>query len=1379
MRIMKIFYIYIILCLITFEVGAQSSKSFRFTHLTIEDGLADNNVSTMHMDETGFLWIGTNRGLSRFDGHSFKNYTHSSSDSTTISGNIIKSIKEDSEGYLWIGTIGGALNRFDPKTEKFRSFKYLVENPYFEGQDVTSIIFDESENIWMGSFSCGFHFFDKTTEKFKRFNINENFETSVDAFNKNTVHCLVQDISNPNLIWIGSSQGLYLFNKKTELLEEIPLIVEGKENTITAILDLHMERPNELWLGTWRIGLGLFNVETREWQYKIPDKSEYQKNNYFSNVVNQIERKSDDELWVCSQDQGLLIYNIEDDGFEKIKNNPSDPYSIMSNQINGMFRDNEERNWIFNLQKGISLLDPINQYFEYYNLHQEEVCLQNDARVFDFSLDVKSGYLFITTVGCERLFVFDQNRNLLNSIILNPGFITSENGYHLLTTSNQTIFLAGGNENHNSPSLLTYDLQNNQLHKFSHPDLKKVPIHSYKLSGIIEDEEGNIWISTYLGGLIKIDKANNSIKQFVNKIPTPNSIDIRTELHAIKLADDGKIWVATLQDGVFSFDPNTEKFKHYSSFDDPQKGLRGNRIITIEEDRHNNIWTGLSATGIQVIDPDKEDWIVGSYQSSDGLPNEEIWKMKKDFQGNIWLSTQYGLCRFDEQNSAFVQYTHPDGIKDPSLFLKGMYFAPNGELFLGQNNGFLSFFPEKIYENQLPPKVAFTSFKVFDKDHSLDQNINTLEKINLNHNENYFTIEFAALNFSASKKNKYAYKLKGFDEDWKFQGGDLNFANYTKVPPGEYTFYLKAANRENIWNEEQLSIDITVRPPLWKTWWAYLGYILLVLGVIRWIYLFQLKKRLAEQEAIHFKNLNDAKTKLFSNITHELRTPLTVVIGSVKRARRLNRNLTEKELALVKNNGEHLLQLIDQVLDIEKIDAGAMPINHQWNDIVAFLKYITFSHETLADEKSISISFEAFPMECQAYFDKDKLSIILSNLISNAIKFTPEHGSVSIFLNIKDVSNTQRTNPLYDIEDQESQRLLVLRIEDTGIGIEKKQLPFIFNRFYQVDQTEKRLESANSVTKGTGIGLSLVKEFVTLMRGSISVESLKNKGTTFHIELPIPVREELAHVNINSRNESLPIVLIVEDNISLVRYISAGLRPHFQVLIENNGKDGLEKAFEIIPDIIISDVVMPIMDGLTLCQEIKKDNRTSHIPFILLTAKTGQESKIQGLKSGADAYLIKPFDEQELLIRINNLLENRANLRTFYLQESGMSTVSSAAKSNLSNPDHKVESEFLEKVKTLMENQIDNPDFNIVYLCKAIGLSNTQLHRKLVALTGQPPIKLMRAIKMNKAKELLITSSLSISEIAFNTGFTDPSYFSKTFKAETGHSPKRYRQKMT
>ena len=1375
MQIMKIPFIYIILCLIPVVIGAQSSKSYRFTHLTIEDGLADNNVSAMHMDEAGFLWIGTNRGLCRFDGHSFKNYTHSSTDSTTISGNIIKTIKEDSEGYFWIGTIGGALNRFDPKTEKFQSFKYIIENPYFEGQDVTSIILDESENLWMGTFSCGFHYFDKSTEKFKRFNINENFETSNDAFNRNTVHSLIEDISNPDLLWIGSSQGLYLFNKKTELLEEIPLIVEGEENTITAILDLHMDKPNELWLGTWRLGLGKFDIETREWQFNIPDKKEYKKNNYFSNVVNQIERKSNDEFWVCSQDQGLLIYNVRSDNFEKISNNPSDQYSILSNQINGMFKDSEQRNWIFNLHQGVSLLDPINQYFEFYKLNQEEDCLKNDARVFDFSLDVKSGHLFITTIGCERLFVFDRNRELQNSIALHPRFITSENGYHLLTASDQSIYLAGGNENEITPSLLTYDIRTKQLREFSHPDLKQVPIHSYKLTGIVEDEEGNIWISTYLGGLIKIDIINNRLKQFVNKIPTPNSIDIRTELNDIKIAHDGNIWIATLQEGVFSFDPKTEKFKHYSSFEDPQKGLRGNRIIAIEEDRHKNVWAGLSSTGIQLIDPEAEDWVVGSYQSIDGLPNEEVWKMNQDFQGNMWLATQYGLCRFDEKNNAFVQYTQPDGVKDHSLFKKGMYFAPNGEMFFGQTNGYCSFFPETIYQNQSPPKIAFTSFRVLDKDYPLEKSINTLEKIELNHNENYFTIVFAALNFTASNKNKYAYKLDGFDGDWKFQSGDLNFANYTKVPPGEYTFYVKAANRENIWSEDEISIIITVNPPIWKTWWAYLGYLLIALSIIRWIYLFQLKKRLAEQEAVHFKNLNDAKTKLFSNITHELRTPLTVVIGSVERARRLNRHLTEKELVLVKNNGEHLLQLINQVLDIEKIDAGAMPMNHQWNDIVAFVKYVTFSYETLVDEKSISIAFEAFPKECQAFYDKDKLSIILSNLISNAIKFTPENGSIRTFLKIKEMPSDRKTNVW---PETQFQKLLFISIEDTGIGIEKEQLPFIFNRFYQVDELEQSSNSSSSNTKGTGIGLSLVKELVTLMGGSISVKSLKNKGTSFNMELPIQVQQDPINVEIKTSNEKLPIVLIVDDNISLVRYISAGLRPHFQVLVENNGKDGLEKAFDIIPDVIISDVVMPIMDGLELCENIKNDNRTSHIPVILLTAKTGQESKLKGLKSGADAYLIKPFDEQELLVRINNLLENRTNLRTFYLQNSGISDTTPTFKSRPSNINHKVESEFLNKVKTLMENQVDNPDFNIVFLCKAVGLSNTQLHRKLVALTGQPPIKLMRAIKMNKAKELLISSSLSISEIAFQTGFTDPSYFSKTFKSETGHSPKKYRQKM-
>lgn len=1347
---------------------------FRFSHLDIEDGLPDNYIFDMHTDKLGFLWIGTSNGLSRYDGYSFKTYTHSVGDSTSISGNIIKSIKEDSEGYLWLGIIGGALCRFDPVTEQFRSYKYIKENS-MEGDDVTSIIFDEAENFWMGTFSCGFQYFDRSTEKFTRFNINDNLNSSTDGYLKNTVHTLIEDKGDPNMMWIGCGQGLYLFDKITQKLEPVPLFVNGRKYTEAAINHIYMENPNELWVSTWGIGIGKFDIEKKEWIFYIPDEKRYNAEEVFSNVIDKIERKSEDEFWVCSEDQGLFIFNKEKEQFTKIENNPLDPYSILSNKVNGIYQDRENRKWVFNYQKGISLLDPANQNFQYFDLQNETACGDKEAIVFDFATDEFSGNLFVTTIMCEQLFVFDKNKKLISSKPFND-FPTSEESYHILIDKKGLVWLAGGTNNGETPSLFTYNLSTNLLEPFKHPDLETVPIHSYKLTDIFQDEDQNIWISTYNGGIIKIDHQKDKIQQLISSEKLPNVIDEATEIQDLLLSKSGKIWMGTLRKGVFSLDPLTQKLKHYPKNDDPQNGLRSNRILTLEEDIQGRIWVGLSSTGIQIIDPDKEkDFIVESYQSVDGLPNEQIWKFIRDHDGNIWMTTQYGLCRFDEATKTFIQYTQTNGIKDPIFFKKGACVTPDGTLFFGQANEFFSISPKKITNNLKAPNLAFTSIKVLEKDFQLEKALNHTDEIKLQYDQNFFTINFAVLNFGNYKKNGYKFKLEGYDQDWNFHTGDKNFANYTKVPPGHYTFKVMGA-QENIWTEKPISISIVISPPFWKTWWAYLLYGLAAFALFQWFNQFQLKRKLAQQEADRLKELNEAKTKLFNNITHELRTPLTVILGSVNRAKRLNRNLNGQEVSMIKDNGEHLLNLINQVLDMGKLDAGAMSVDYYWEDIITFLRYITNSFETLADEKNVNLIFEAYPESCQGFFDKEKLTIILSNLLSNAIKFTNEYGKVSVFVKIKE--------PISDAfkdghgNEKGLPRILEIRVKDSGIGIKEDKLPFVFDRFYQVS-TELSTEEFNvRNANGTGIGLSLCKELVTLIKGQISVKSKVNKGTEFKIELPLLIQQDIVRNASSEKREGIPVVLLVEDNPALVQYIAAGLHSHFQLVIENNGKTGLKKALDVIPDVIISDVVMPEMDGLTLCQKIKEDSRTSHIPVILLTAKIGQDAKMEGLKSGADAYLTKPFDEKELLLRIHNLIEQRNQMRAYYILESGLgensnpiSKVSSASKSE-------GEHIFLDKIKQIIESQIENPKFSVSSLSKEIGLSHTQLHRKLVALTGQPPIKLMKSMRMKKAKELLISTSLTISEIAYQIGFTDPSYFSKSFKSETGTSPKDYRQNM-
>ncbi|MEM6806473.1 MAG: ATP-binding protein, partial [Bacteroidota bacterium] len=768
-----------------------------------------------------------------------------------------------------------------------------------------------------------------------------------------------------------------------------------------------------------------------------------------------------------------------------------------------------------------------------------------------------------------------------------------------------------------------------------------------------------------------------------------------------------------------------------------------------------------------VIDPRQKNWLVKSYDQN-LFPNEELWEIELDQEGNMWFSTQYGLCYFDRNTESISQFAPIDGIRHPVLFNKGLYFSENGEGFLGQINGYLSFYPKQMF-NKLPAsKLALTSFKITVGEAKEKTNINHLEKIDLRYDQNFFKISFALLAYINPQKITYEYKLEGYDKDWKIHKGEENFAEYTKVPAGTYTFSVRAISHINQEQKETLQLLIDIAPPFWLTWWAFLSYAILCLGIGIGFYQFLLRRRLAQEEVLRLKELNEAKTNLFNNITHELRTPLTIILGSIDRAKRSKKVLGDEDLTLIRETGEQLLTLINQVLDMGKIDAGAMPIFRQWEDLATFMKYMTHSFESLANEKAISLSLKIDPQNSEAYFDKEKVSIIVSNLISNALKFSKYEGEIKVLVEIKAAEDEQ---PISELKKQSDLvDLLCITIKDNGIGISKEQLSLIFERFHQISPPQDK----STEQKGTGIGLSLTKELVNLLGGNISVKSKLDKGSTFFVELPIKTRKHLPASSLTNHiaDKELPLVLLVEDNPSLRAYMSSGLSSHVNLIIEHDGLAGVKRAQEVIPDIIVSDIVMPKMDGLELCEKIREDRRTSHIPLILLTAKTDRKSKLEGLDKGADAYLTKPFDEEEIIIRIQTLVNQRKELRKIYLQQVGL-TESQLSNLPLPQPlENGTDNKFLQKVKLIITGQLGNSAFSIKDLAKEIGLSHTQLHRKLVALTGQPPVKLMNGLRLKKAKELLLISDLSISEIAYETGHTDPIYFSKTFKSKYGLSPK-------
>jgi signal transduction histidine kinase/DNA-binding response OmpR family regulator len=737
-------------------------------------------------------------------------------------------------------------------------------------------------------------------------------------------------------------------------------------------------------------------------------------------------------------------------------------------------------------------------------------------------------------------------------------------------------------------------------------------------------------------------------------------------------------------------------------------------------------------------------------------------------------------------------------------------------MYFGGPNGFVRFNPKDIKDNAFIPPIVITAFKKFNKDAKLDTVITEKKLIELGYDENNISFEFAALNFSSPQKNQYAYKLEGLDKDWVYSG-TRRFAAYPNLDPGEYVFRVKGSNNDGVWNEEGISIAIIIYPPWWKTWWAYSAYALLFIFALFGIRRYELNR-------LHFKNqvkldkvvlkekeeTDKMKSRFFANISHEFRTPLTLILGPAEKISSDTSDDIKKDANIIKRNSRRLLQLINQLLDLSKLESGRLKLEASKGNIVSFVKGVALSFESLAESKDISLKLLPEKEFIEMYFDKEKMMQILTNILSNAFKFTPEEGKIEVKVNLPTPKSPPEEGTIKGVLSPPTEgrgvgqkkvnwdNYVSISIRDTGIGIPQEEIPKLFDRFYQVDSSHTR------EYEGTGIGLALTKELVELHHGTINVESVKNEWTEFTLEFPLG-REHLKDEEIiEDKTEVIPgearnlivseqnknqvesilgdstsktpqnddevntektIILVVEDNYDMRQYIRESLDGNYLIEEAVNGDQGVRKAEKIIPDLIVSDLMMPKMDGNELVKRLKNDEKTSHIPIILLTAKAGQENKLEGLETGADDYLTKPFDIKELQVRIKNLITIRKKLQEKF------------SKINFQLPfvkEHKfsgIDEKFMIKVGEVIEKHISEEDFSIEDFGSEVGMSRMQLHRKLKALTGKSASRYIRSIKLEKGKRMIEAKEGNISEIAYSLGFGSPTYFTRCFKEEFGYTP--------
>jgi signal transduction histidine kinase/DNA-binding response OmpR family regulator len=916
-------------------------------------------------------------------------------------------------------------------------------------------------------------------------------------------------------------------------------------------------------------------------------------------------------------------------------------------------------------------------------------------------------------------------------------------------------------------------------------------VHVYD---IFEDSRGELWVATNKG-LMQRKKGGDPPTRFYQDTNWPGLHE--TSILCIYEDHKENLWIGTAIQayGLFRQPPEyrgTSTFLQYKHDPGDDLSLSNDWVWCVQEDPFNNLWIATE-NGLNKYIRDK-DYFERHINPTDQGANF-IYDLSGDNNGYLWMATESGLVRYNPEmdiQNAGTTNNYKQFLAHRDIMCYHIYKSQSGKMFVGSvrlgENGYFSFHPDSLFENQQPPPVVITQFMVHNKVVESDSSIQFKKQIRLNYNQNFFSFEFAALDYYNPSQNEYAYILHGFDNDWTYSGNQ-RLARYTKVPPGKYIFQVKGSNSNGYWNEEGASIAISILPPPWKTWWAYSLYGIFLIGLFylwRWYDLKRQKLRqeleLEHVEAEKLKELDTMKSRFFANISHEFRTPLTLILGPLEKIRTQITDEAQKDLDIMHRNARRLQILINQLLSLSKLESGQMKLHTREENIVALVNGYIQSFESLAKQKNIDLSFTSLEKKVQLFVDKEKMEKILSNLLSNALKFTGEGGRIEVT-----VSSQQ-------IEDLPGKWVRLI-VSDTGRGILPDKLEHIFDRFYQAD------DSYTKDQEGTGIGLALTQELVELHHGKITVESESDKGTTLTVLLPLGKEhlkpeeiedtdsdwdgefvdwedpgEQIVESGIHEslpdedpeKEGSKPLLLIVEDNDDLRLYIRSYLAKDYSISEAIDGEMGLEKAIKNIPDLVISDVMMPKMDGYQLCRKLKTDERTSHIPVILLTAKASMEDKLEGLETGADDFLIKPFDQQELLLRIKNLIHQRRKLQQLFA--GNISSIGELSDISITSMD-KI---FIQKSIEVVEKNISDANFSMEQFGQGMNMSRMQLHRKMRALVDQSPGEFIRTIRLNWAAILLKEKTANIAEIAYDVGFSNPSYFSECFRNQFGKLPSEY-----
>lgn len=1368
-------FFYILFLSFLIAINAHS-ETYSFTRVDNTNGLSNNQIECIFRDSRGFMWFGTNFGLNRFDGIQVKIYKADRNDSTMLTYNSISEIQEDVNGDLWIRGNENYLI-YDIRSEKFkRNLSSVLEklNIHF---NPTLVEIDKKKNYYFYHPQKGVFKYDTSSKKLTKF--------TQDNSGKNLSRGTIIKIRVvDNAFWVLHQSGLIeRMNEKANTVDFRNNFKQKMPDGSALEKSLYIDNEGCPWVfpGVNDKGVLFYDFSKASWVYFGANikgfKTPYVKA-ITNDFVRDVAQDQTGKIWIATDHGGINIWDKKTDQIKAVMNDPDNPNSISQNSVICLFADITGIMWLGTYKNGVSYYHPGMFKFEKSPLffYQHPQLENKDCNSL---YEDSKGNLWIGTNGSGLLKYsnIDNHFKIYRHNENNPNSISSDIIISSIEDNEGKMWFGtflGGLNQMNGESFKTYFPQLNEQNSLSNKSVY----------GLVEDNKNNLWIGTLGGGLDKLD-ATRKIFSHHNMRNTKNlSSDYVLSLFS---KDKTKIYFSTSL-GIYVMNTKTGVIEPVFASQKLKNKLSDLVINYAMVDSKNQLWLATD-NGINIYNKEKNT--IHYINKTSGLPSDQVVSLIEDDNGNIWAGTRNGLaCIYPYLNEDNKEYEYTIASFDESDGLVGSIFNQNavfknqnGLIYFGCTKGYTVFNPQNIHLNTIAPKPRLTGLKIgvdeilpgnkFKDRVILETSITHSNKLILNYNEKNFTLYFSALSYIHPEKNHYRYILKGLNDKWVETRWGA--ASYSNLEQGSYELIVYACNNDNVWSSEPLVIQIIVKPPFWLSWWAIAFYIAIVLYLI-WIYVqYNLRKQKREfeneqsiREARQLHEMDEMKFRFFTNISHEFRTPLTLILNPVEKLLEETQSDEQKNLLnIVKRNANGLLDLVNQLLDFRKLDVQKDSLYLSVGDVVAFVKEICYSFTEMANKKTINFTFSSSVTELRMEFDPEKLRKIVYNLLSNAFKFTSESGKIDVQLSLIHLINDDK-------------KLFQIVVSDTGIGIPDKDKNRIFERFYRVENGE------NGHQTGTGVGLHIVSEYVKLHNGQIKVESALGKGTTFTVFIPakqqmneeiitngeaeneVPIVNEAKDKN-EERSGKLPLMLIVDDNDDFRNFIAVLFANTFRIITAEDGEKALEITLEKMPDLIISDVIMPRMDGYELCKVLKQDIRTSHIPIILLTAKTGDENKYRGLEAGADDYVSKPFKMELLELKVSRIINRQQQQHDHFRKKIDINP----SEIEITSMDEK----FVRKAVALVETNIANTDFLVEDLCREMGMSRVYFYKKILSLTDKTPSEFIRFIRLKRASDLLEKSQLFVNEVAYQVGFNDPKYFRKYFKEEFGMSPNEYKKK--